>query len=352
MNRLRMFLLLVLLSSMSTLGCSQSNSPSAGSTARKIKLQGSGASFPAPLYLRWFKDYQKSTPEVLVDYQAKGSGAGIQDLINETVDFASSDAAMTADEVAQVQRGVVLLPLTAGKVVLAYHLPGGPAELRLSREAYCGILMGEIVRWNDPKIVACNPDIPLPDMPITVVVRSDSSGTTHVLSTHLSEINESWKARFGINKSINWPAVSHLVKAPKNDGVLALIKQTPGAIGYVEYSFAVQTKQPMAVLENREGNYVMPTAQSGQAALDSSQDIPDDLVLWIADPTGNDSYPIVTYTWLLCYRNYQDPNKSQAIKDLVEYCITHGQSASEPIGYIPLPPAMVDRVRAAASQIQ
>lgn len=339
----------------SLLGCSQSTLSSSSaplSSTAKTKLQGSGASFPAPLYLRWFRDFQKDFPNVLVDYQAKGSGAGIQDLINETVDFAASDAAMTTDEIAQVKRGVLLLPLTAGKVVLAYNLPSGPNELRLSRDAYCGILMGEIGRWNDPKIAACNPDTRLPDTPITVVVRSDSSGTTHVLSTHLSEINATWRSQFGINKSINWPAVSNLVKAPKNDGVLALIKQTPGAIGYVEYSFAVQTKQPMATLENREGNYVPPNAQSGQAALASAQEIPEDLILWIADPTGSDSYPIVTYTWLLCYRKYDDAKQSQAIKDLVEYCISQGQSASEPIGYIPLPSPMVERVRAAVAQIQ
>lgn len=323
-----------------------------GSANVRTKLQGSGASFPAPLYLRWFRDFQKTSPNVLVDYQAKGSGAGIQDLINETVDFAASDAAMTAQEIAQVKPGVLLLPLTAGKVVLAYNLPGGPAELRLSREAYCGILMGEITHWNDPRIAACNSDASLPDSPITVVVRSDSSGTTHVLSTHLSEINATWKSQFGTNKSINWPAVSNLVKAPKNDGVLALIKQTPGAIGYVEYSFAVQTRQPMATLENREGKFVSPTAQTGQAALASTQEIPDDLILWIADPTGDESYPIVTYTWLLCYRKYDDLNKSQAIKDLVGYCITQGQAASEPIGYIPLPKPMVERVQSAVAQIQ
>jgi phosphate transport system substrate-binding protein len=341
-------------------GCSNSGSSTATtgsadqavSTGSRIKLQGSGASFPAPLYLKWFNDYEKKNSSVLVDYQAKGSGAGIQDLANETVDFAASDAAMTPEEIAKVQRGVVLLPLTAGEIVLTYNLPNGPSDLKLSREAYCRILMGQITKWNDPAIAASNPGTTLPDTAITVVVRSDSSGTTYVLSAHLSSINSAWKEQFGINKTINWPSVSHIVKAPKNDGVMALVKQTPGAIGYVEFGFAQLAKQPMAVLENKSGAYVQATAQSGKAALASVTDIPDDLILWVTDPAGNDSYPIVTYTWLLCYRKYDDPRKAEAIRNLIEYCVVDGQTSSEPIGYIPLPEIMVDRVKTASAQIQ
>lgn len=334
-------------------GCSPSeNTTSSNPSSSRIKLQGSGASFPAPLYLRWFKDYEKKSSSVLVDYQAKGSGAGIQDLTNETVDFAASDAAMTSEEISKVKKGVVLLPLTAGKVVLAYNLPDGPAEVKLSREAYSRILMGEITKWNDPVIAASNPGAKLPDTGITVVVRSDSSGTTYVLSTHLSSISPKWKETLGINKTINWPSSSHIVKAPKNDGVMALIKQTPGAIGYVEYGFAMQTKQPMATLENKSGSYVKPSSKSGQAALASVTDIPNDLVVWLPDPDGAESYPIVSYTWLLCYQKYEDAKKSEEIKKLVEYCLGEGQSASDSIGYIPLPESMIQRVRESLKQIQ
>ena len=352
----RLVLSLLVLSCAFVAGCAknESGSPSSssGSSAARTKLQGSGASFPAPLYLRWFKDYEKKSSTVYVDYQAKGSGAGIQDLINETVDFAASDAAMTAEEIAKVKNGVVMLPMTAGKVVLAYNLPNGPAEVKLSREAYCKILMGEITKWNDPVIAACNSGATLPDVAITVVVRSDSSGTTHVFSTHLSAVNSQWKEKYGINKTINWPNVSHLVKAPKNDGVMALIKQTPGAIGYVEYGFALQTKQPVATLENQSGSYVKPTTQSGQASLASVTDVPEDLVVWIADPVGADCYPIVSYTWLLCYQKYSDPAKLKAVHNLVDYCVGEGQSISESIGYIPLPPSMIEKVRAATAKIQ
>lgn len=318
-------------------------------SAERTKLQGSGASFPGPIYARWFKDFEKKTGS-LVDYQAKGSGAGIQDLTNETVDFSASDAAMSDEEIAKVARGVVMLPLTAGEIVLAYNLPDGPSELKLSREVYTKILMGEITKWNDPAIAACNSGAKLPDVAITVVVRSDSSGTTHVFSTHLSAVSEKWKSQYGINKTINWPNQSNFVKAPKNDGVTAMIKQTPGAIGYVEYGFAKQLGQ--AVLENKSGAYVKASAQSGQAALASVKEIPDNLVLWIADPDGHQSYPIVSYTWLLCYRKYDDSRKSQTLKDLIKYCLADGQAISDSIGYIPLPEAMVERVKVALDQIQ
>lgn len=350
------WILLTLLASHFLVGCSGSAPGTVSGSAstdkgsgEKVKLQGSGASFPGPIYARWFKDFEKKAGS-MVDYQAKGSGAGIQDLTNETVDFAASDAAMTEEEIAKVARGVVMLPMTAGEIVLAYNLPDGPAELKLSRDAYTKILMGEVTKWNDPAIAACNAGTKLPDTAITVVVRADSSGTTHVFSTHLSAISEKWKSQFGINKTINWPNQSNFVKAPKNDGVTAMIKQTPGAIGYVEYGFAKQLGQ--AVLENKSGAYVKPSAQSGQAALASVKEIPENLVLWIADPEGEQSYPIVSYTWLLCFRKYDDAKKAQTLKELVNYCITDGQAVSDSIGYIPLPETMVQRVKAALDQIQ
>jgi phosphate transport system substrate-binding protein len=324
-----------------TLGCNNDASKPANN---RIKLQGSGASFPAPLYMRWFQDYSKKTAGVTVDYQAKGSGAGIKDLINETVDFAASDAAMTEEEISQVKRGVVMLPMTAGKIVLAFNLPDGPKELKLSREAYAGIFSGKISKWDDPVIAKCNEGTKLPSLDITVIVRSDSSGTTYVFSSHLSAISPDWKENFGIEKSINWPSDPRFVKGPKNDGVTALIKQTPGAIGYIEYGFAKQTGLPVASLENQTGKYVLPTAESGLAALASATDMPENLVLWLPDPNGDSSYPIVSYTWLLCYKDSSDPAKAAALKELVRYCMVEGQKASESLGYIPLPDHVKERV--------
>ena len=220
-----------------------------------LKLNGSGASFPAPLYNKWFKDYSKMTDGVRVDYQSKGSGAGIRDFINETVDFAASDAAMKDKEIAKVKKGAILLPMTAGEVVLSYNLKG-VKTLKLPRDVYPAIFLGKITKWNDPKIVAANPGVKLPDQKITVVVRSDSSGTSYVYTNHLSAINAEFKEKIGAAKSPKWPTTGKIVKAPKNDGVTATIKQTPGAIGYIEYGFAKLTKSPTALLQNQKGAFV------------------------------------------------------------------------------------------------
>ena len=201
--------------------------------ADDLRLVGSGASFPFPLYSTWFKAFSQKTPGVTVDYQAKGSGAGIQDLINNTVDFAASDAAMTPEQIAKVERGVVLLPMTAGEIVLAYNLPDKPKDLKLPRDVYPDIFLGKITRWNDPRIVAANPEIKLPDLPITVVRRSDASGTTFVFTKNLAAVSPEFKEKVGQGTTVNWPASDKIVAAPKNDGVTATIKQTPGAIGYI-----------------------------------------------------------------------------------------------------------------------
>jgi phosphate transport system substrate-binding protein len=333
-------------------GCSGGSGGGSNPSGRSVKLQGSGASFPAPLYTRWFQEYSKATPGVTIDYQAKGSGAGIKDFIARTVDFAASDAAMEPDEIAQVDVGVVLLPMTAGKVVLAYNLPGAPPEMKLSREAYTKILMGQITKWNDPLIVACNDGFAMPATDITVVVRSDSSGTTYVFSLHLSAVSQEWADKFGANKTINWPSSDKFVKGPKNDGVTALIKQTPGAIGYIEYGFATQTGQAMATLENKAGKYVKPTLESGMAALANAADMPEDLIVWLPDPDGDDSFPIVSYTWLLCYRQYEDAQKAEALRGVVRHCLTEGQKISGDLGYIPLPEEVVQVVQQAVDKIQ
>jgi len=180
----------------------------------RVRLTGSGASFPAPLYLTWFKDFSKKTANVTVDYQSKGSGAGVQDFLNKTVDFAASDSAMKKEDIAKVGEGVQLLPMTAGEVVLAYNLPGSPKGLKLPRDVYSNIFLGKITRWNDPKIAAANPDIKLPDLPITVVVRADSSGTTAVFTKHLSTINAEFNKALGEGNTVNWPASDKFIKSP------------------------------------------------------------------------------------------------------------------------------------------
>ena len=325
-------------------------------SAEEIKLTGSGASFPFPIYGAWFKDFSKQTKGVTVDYQAKGSGAGIQDFINNTVDFAASDAAMDDKEIAKVKQGVVLLPMTAGEIVLSYNLDSVKA-LQLPRDVYVDIFMGKITKWNDPKIVAANPGVKLPAENITVVARSDSSGTTYVFTGHLSAVSEEFKNTVGHGKTAQWP--KSFVKAPKNDGVTATIKQTPGAIGYIEYGYAIATKQPMAILQNKAGKFVAPGDESGKAALASAEfptnmlpgsDTPD-LRVWVSDPAGAQAYPIATFTWMLFYKD-QDDGKAKALRDLVEYGLTKGQAMAPKMGYIPLPENVVERVRKAAALIQ
>lgn len=319
--------------------------------AENVRLTGSGASFPAPIYLTWFKDFSKKTDGVTVDYQSKGSGAGVQDFLNKTVDFAASDSAMKAEEIAKVGEGVQLLPMTAGEIVLAYNLPGNPKGLKLSREVYSDIFLGKITQWNDPKIVATNPDLKLPATPITVVVRADSSGTTAVFTKHLSAINADFKSTLGEGNTVNWPATDKFIKSPKNDGITATVRQTPGSIGYIEYGFAKLAKVDFAVLQNKAGQYVVPNAESGAEAL-AAVKMPADLVAWLPDPDGAKSYPITTYTWMIFRKDNGNPAKAKAMRDMIEYSLTEGQKIADSMGYIPLPPSVVAEVRKAAQNIQ
>jgi len=317
-----------------------------GSSSNSVKLQGAGASFPAPLYNRWFKAYSGAHQNVRVDYQSVGSGSGVKSVIDRTVDFGASDAAMKPEDMAKVQDGVQLFPMTAGSIVIAYNLKGVD-NLKLSRKAYTGIFLGKIKRWNDPVLAQANPSVNLPDLPVNVVVRADSSGTSYVFSKHLSAVSEDFSKDVGANTMPNWPVGT---KSKGNEGVTASLMTTPGAIGYIEYGYAKSQKVPMAVLENKSGKYVEAGTASGQAALASAA-LPDDLIVWASDPQGPDAYPIVTYTWLICYRKYPDKNKLEAMQELVKYGLTDGQKDAEPLGYIPLPQNVVAKATAAIQNI-
>jgi phosphate transport system substrate-binding protein len=314
--------------------------------AAEVKLQGAGASFPAPLYNKWFKAYSAAHPNVLVDYQSVGSGSGVKSVMDRTVDFGASDAAMKPEDMAKVDGGVQLLPMTAGAIVLAYKLEGLDG-LQLSREAYSGMFLGKVKRWNDPLIAKTNPGVKLPDLPVNVVVRADSSGTSYVFSKHLSAISPEFDKSVGANTMPNWPAGT---KSKGNEGVTASVMTTPGSIGYVEYVYAKSQKIPFAVLENKSGKFVAAGTASGQAAL-ASATMPDDMIVWASDPEPADAYPIVTYTWLICYKKYPDKGKQQAMRDLVMFGLTEGQKDAEPLGYIPLPESVVAKATAAVQNI-
>jgi phosphate transport system substrate-binding protein len=312
-----------------------------------MTIQGSGATFPAPLYQRWFVEFNKLHPEVQINYQAIGSGAGIKQFQQGLTDFGASDAAMTDAQIAATKNGVQLIPMTAGIIVLTYNLPGAPDNLKLSREAYSNIYLGKITSWNDPAIAKTNPNVKLPDTKITVVSRSDGSGTTFVFTTHLSAISDAWKSGPGAGTTVNFPAG---VGGKGNPGVTALVKETPGSIGYVEYAYAKQNKLPMAELENKTGNFIAPGLKAGQEAL-ASVTLPSNLRAWLPDPPGANAYPIVSYTWMLLHKKYDDPKMADTLKTIVLYGLGDGQSFSTQLGYIPLPESIISDDKAALANI-
>jgi phosphate transport system substrate-binding protein len=311
------------------------------------QLSGAGATFPAPLYQRWAVEYNKQVPSIKVNYQSVGSGAGVKNFLQGVVDFGASDAAMTDAEIAKSPRGAVLVPASAGSVVLAYNLEG-IAGLKLTRAALAGIFLGTVTKWNDPALVAANPGLPLPDRAINVAYRSDGSGTTFVFTQHLAAISPEFDEEVGFDKSVTFPVG---VGGKGNEGVTALVKQTPGTIGYVEFGYAEQNKLPVASVENKSGNFVAPTPESGAAAL-ASVELPENLRIWPVDPAAPEAYPITTFSWLLLYKKYDDAKKLQALKDFVTYGLTEGQSLAIELGYIPLPEAVVAKANAALSSIE
>jgi phosphate transport system substrate-binding protein len=319
-----------------------------GLQAAPITLNGSGATFPAPLYMRWASDFKKSNPDITVNYQGVGSGAGVKQFTDGITDFGASDVAMSDAEITKVSDNVLMLPATAGTIVLAYNLPEVPAGLKLSREAVAGILLGTVKVWNDPLIAKENPDAKLPSTPVTVVSRADGSGTTAVFTAHIAAISPEFATKVGSGKQVTWPVG---VSGKGNDGVTALIKQTPGAIGYVEYGYAANNKLTMASLQNKSGNFIAPTIESGAATL-ASVNLPANFRAFINDPEGANDYPIATFTWLLVKKTYTDAAKAAAIKAFVKYGLTTGQQAAPELGYITLPASVVEKVTAALQSVK
>jgi len=316
------------------------------------ELHGGGATFPAPLYQRWIDTLAKNRPDLRISYAVVGSGEGIRGFLAEELDFAGSDAALSDEQIAQVKRGVRLVPATAGLIVLAYHVKGLTGPLKLPRDVYEGIFTGSIDHWNDPRIQAANPELKLPDQNITIVARQDSSGTTYAFTNHLSAISPNWRDRGpGVGKVVDWPGNTMVAKG--NEGVASRIKVSEGSIGYLEYGFAKRLGLPMAWLENRKGRFVEPNDRSGEESLArNTQHMPENLRLLIPDPDGDNAYPILTLSWLLLYQHYQDPVKASALKQFVTYGLTEGQRYSRELGYVPLPDEIVSRSRDALDSIE
>src|SRR5262245_21476871 len=323
---------------------------SKNSPAQALQLRGAGATFPAPLYKKWLEEYTKRHPEILLSYDSVGSGEGTRQFLANAVDFGASDAALSDEEMAQVARGVQLLPVVAGSIVLAYNLDGLGGELKLSRDVYADIFLGKITRWDDPRIATVNPGLHLPNATIALVARQDSSGTTFAFTNHLSANSEEWRNRGpGVGRVIGWPGNTML--APGNEGVAGRIKISQGALGYVEYGMAQRAGLPMAWLENKAGHFIQPHGGSGLATLINT-DMPENLRAFFPDPDGQESYPLVTYSWLLLYKQYDDPQKVAALKQYLRWCLTEGQAFSEALGYVRLAPHVIARAVSALDHIR
>lgn len=324
--------------------------PSAAASERVV-LRGAGATFPAPLYRKWIDVYTKANPNVAIEYQDVGSGEGIKLFLDNAVDFGASDSALNDEQIQQAKAGATLVPATAGVIVLAYNLPDVEGTLKLSRDVYADIFLGKIREWNDPRIQALNPGLKLPQQTITLIARQDSSGTTYALTNHLSAISEAWRKGPGTGKVVNWPGVS--MTARGNEGVAGRIKRSWGSLGYVEYGFAKRLGLPVIHLQNKAGTFVEPSLNSGQAALAANVDqIPANLRVFLPDPEGQDSYPIVTFTWLLLYDQYPDQRKVAALKGFVNWALTDGQRYGNEMGYIPLPGSVATLARAAVDHVR
>jgi phosphate transport system substrate-binding protein len=313
-------------------------SPIFTAIASAVTLNGAGATFPAPLYEKYAREVTKAIPDLKMNYQAIGSGGGVNQTIAGTVDFGASDAAMTDDEIAKVKQGVILVPTAGGAISVVYNAPG-VNNLKLSRATLPAIFSGQITNWNDPKIKADNPGINLPSQPIKTVVRADGSGTTFIFSNHLSAISPYFKGRIGTSKSPKW--LTNSLKGKGNPGVASLVSRTPGSIGYVEYQFAKSANLKAAEIQNKAGQYVAPSLQTANAALSNVQ-FPSNYRVFVSDPTQG--YPIVGMTWIMVYKSYKDPAKAKAVKSLVQWILTKGQDINDDLNYTRIPSGVATEV--------
>ena len=302
-----------------------------------VQLQGAGATFPAPLYTSWFETYSGANPNIKIDYQAIGSGGGIKGITDQTVDFGASDAAMKDEEIAALKPGVKILhvPTALGAVVVIYNVPDATA-INLDADTIAGLFAGTITNWNDPKIAALNSGATLPDLPVTVVHRSDGSGTTNAFTTYLDTVNADWHTNVGAGKEVQWPTG---IGAQGNDGVAGGVKQTPGAVGYVELNYATQANIPSALVKNAAGKFVAGSTDGVTAAAESAvANFPADFrQAPIINGAGDATYPIASYTYLLIPVDWSDLNKAQAMVSFTNWALTDGQSAEATLGYAPLP---------------
>jgi len=313
-----------------------------------LTLSGAGASFPAPLYQTWFSEIGQEYPGLQINYQSVGSGAGIEQYLSGTVDFGATDAPLTDEErqtfIDQYGTEPIQVPMTGGLVTFAYNLPGVEGDIRLTQEAYCGIVTGEVATWDAEPIASANPDLNLPSQDITWVHRSDGSGTTLLFTNHINTVCDNWEG--GAAKTVDWPVG---VGAKGNEGISAQVQQTEGAVGYVEYTYASENNIPVASLENSAGNFIDPSPDAAALAFEGVE-VPQDFALLIPNPEGDDSYPIVGLTWMLLYPEYDNEQTAKAIETMVDWAQNNGAEFAQELGYIPLPQGVGDRVKSTVEE--
>jgi len=323
--------------------------PGGGPAGGAVRLQGAGATFPNPIYQKWVSEYGKLHPEVKIDYQSIGSGGGIKQIKEQTVDFGASDAPMKDEDLKSAPGELLHIPTVLGAVVITYNLQGVSQPLRFSPGVIADIFLGKIKRWDDPAIKSDNPGVNLPAADITVVHRSEASGTSAVFTDYLSKVSPEWKEKVGAGTSLNWPVGQG---GKGNEGVTGMVKQQPNSIGYVELAYAGQNKLPVALVKNASGNFVEPSLDAvTAAAAESLASTPEDLRVSITNAGGANAYPVSSYTYVLVYKDQKDASKGKALVDFIWWAVHDGEGFARDLQYAPLPAEMVKRAEAKINSI-
>jgi phosphate transport system substrate-binding protein len=312
-------------------------------------LNGAGATFPNPMYSKWFSEYHKIHPDVQVNYQPIGSGGGIRQVTAGTVDFGASDMPMTDKQLQDAKAKILNIPTVLGAVVPAYNVPGVSGELKFTPEALAGIFLGKVSKWNDKAIASANAGVNLPNQDIIVVHRSDGSGTTFIWTDYLSKVSSDWKSVAGADTSVKWPIG---MGQKGNEGVSGMIRQLPGSIGYVELIYAVSNNIPYGSVRNSSGAFVKATLESVTAAAASAPKMPDDFRVSITNASGKDAYPIASFTWLLIPAPSKEPAKGKILADFLEWMVSDGQKMTSALSYAPLPDNVAAKVKEAIKQVK
>jgi phosphate transport system substrate-binding protein len=316
-------------------------------------LNGAGATFPYPIYSKWFSDYHKAHSDIQINYQSIGSGGGIRQLTAATVDFGASDGPMSDQQLAEAQKAlhtnVLHIPTVLGAVVPAYNVPGVSGDVKFTPEALAGIFLGKITSWRDKAITDANPEVKFPDEPIVVAHRSDGSGTTFIFTDYLSKVSGEWQSQVGKGTSVKWPVG---LGGKGNEGVAGMIRQMKGAIGYVELIYAVQNNIPYGVVKNASGNFVKASLDSVTAAAASMKNMPADFRVSITNAPGKDSYPISSFTWLLVPVQSKDGAKGKILNDFLNWMVDEGQKETAQLTYAPLPENVAQKVKSAIKQVR